>query len=92
MKFGIKEAQKAEVFAKTREQKETVLAVVSMMSIPIVLKKQVVKRAKKLNAVVVFENQIASRLRKKLVKAESLINKHEREEKEITTTVANWTL
>ena len=63
MKFGIEEARKAEVFAKTKEQKETVLAVVSMMSIPIVLKKQVEKRTKKLNAVVAFENSIASKLR-----------------------------
>ena len=69
MKFGIIEAQKAEVFAKTKEQKETVLAVVSMMNIPIVLNNQVSKRAKKLDAVVAFENQIASRLRNKLVKS-----------------------
>ncbi len=92
MKFGIIEAQKAGVFAKTKEQKETVLAVVSMMNIPIVLQKQVDKRTKKLTATVAFENQIVSRLMAKVVKAEKLINKHVSEKQEITTTVADWTL
>ncbi len=92
MKFGIKEAQKAGVFAKTKEQKETVLAVVSMMGIPNTLKKQADNRAKKLNSVVAFENQIVSRLMKKVQKAESLINKHQHEGIELDRTVGDWTL
>lgn len=46
--FGVTEAIKAGEFAKTREQKLTVLAVVKMMSIPVRLKDEVVTRTTRL--------------------------------------------
>ncbi len=47
-KFGIKEAKRADVFAKTGTQRETVLAVVRMLNIPVVIKEQVKARVSKL--------------------------------------------
>ncbi len=41
--FGLKEAKRASEFAKTDEQRRTVLAVTRMFNIPIVIKQQAVK-------------------------------------------------
>lgn len=51
-KFGIKEAAKAGVFAKSVEQKETVFAMLGLMGVPVVIKDQVDKLRKK------FSNKI----------------------------------
>ena len=47
-KFGIKEAKRADIFAKSANQRETVLAVVRMLNIPIVIKEQVKVQVAKL--------------------------------------------
>ncbi len=47
-KFGIVEAKRADIFAKTGTQRETVLAVVRMLDIPIVIKEQVKAQVSKL--------------------------------------------
>lgn len=47
-KFGIKEAEAAGKFAKSQEQKETVVAMLGLLGIPIILKKQVAKITKKI--------------------------------------------
>jgi divalent metal cation (Fe/Co/Zn/Cd) transporter len=47
-KFGIKEAEAAGKFAKNQEQRETVVAMLGLLGIPIVLKEQVAKITKKL--------------------------------------------
>ena len=48
-KFGIDEAAKAGVFAKNKEQKETVFAMLRLMGVPVVVKDQVKKLRKKLS-------------------------------------------
>ena len=90
MKFGIKEAKKAAVFAKTKEQKDTVLAVVSMMNIPIVVSKQANNQAKKLNSVIDYENTIVAKLKAKVKKAEGLVTKHVEEKAVIAATSVDW--
>jgi hypothetical protein len=61
-KFGITEAKKAGQFAKTKEQKETVFAMLGLMGVPVVLGKQIDKlRAKLFN-----------KIEKKVAKVESL--------------------
>jgi hypothetical protein len=66
-KFGVKEALKAGVFARTVEQKETVFAMLGLMGVPIVLKEQ----AKKLKV------KLTKKIEKKsngVVKAEKALN------------------
>ncbi len=49
--FGVKEAQAAEEFAVTSEQKRTVLAVVKMLGMPINLAIEVGKKVAKLDTI-----------------------------------------
>lgn len=90
--FGIKEARRAEEFAKTKEQKETVLAVVSMMNIPIVLNKQVNKKVKKLNAKIDNTNSELKKLTEKVATAHCKIGERTLEKESITATSVDWSL
>jgi uncharacterized membrane protein YkoI len=101
LSFGIKEAQRAEEFAKTNEQKETVLAVVRMMNIPITVQRQVGKKFKKLEAkicnsivaVTKLKSKAAkaeAKLKSKEDKAEAKVSKQVEEKKAIAETSVNW--
>jgi mannose/fructose-specific phosphotransferase system component IIA len=90
MKFGIREAQAAGLFARTREQKETVLAVVSMLNIPIVLQKQVNKKAKKLNTKITAEINNVTKAKKKADKAQKQVNKYSTDKDVIAATSVDW--
>jgi hypothetical protein len=90
MKFGIKEAQAAAVFAKTREQKETVLAVVSMLNIPIVVDKQVNKQAKKLNTQIDIDRKLVAKLKDSVKIAEKLVCKNIEDKEVIAATLVDW--
>lgn len=92
LSFGIKEAKRAEEFAKTKEQKETVMAVVSMMNIPITVQKQASKKAKKLEAKIGTSNQTITKLQKKKEKAEAKVIKQVKEKLAIAETSVNWSL
>lgn len=90
LSFGIKEAERAEEFAKTKEQKETVLAVVRMMNIPITVQKQANKKAKKLEAKIGSNNQAVAKLKCKAEKAEAKVTKQVKEKFAIAETSVNW--
>jgi hypothetical protein len=92
LSFGLKEARRAEEFAKTNEQKETVLAVVRMMNIPITVQKQASKKAKKLEASIGYDNQLVDKLKGKVAIAEGLVNKHVTEKRAIAETSVNWSV
>jgi hypothetical protein len=92
LSFGIKEAERAEEFAKTKEQKETVLAVVRMMNIPITVQKQASKKAKKLEAKIGVQNQVVNKLEGKVSVARTLTSKHVSEKQAIATVSVNWAL
>lgn len=90
--FGIKEAKRAEEFAKTREQKDTVLAVVRMMNIPITLQKQASKKAKKLEGKIVSGNQKFNSLKNKMTKAMDEVTKKVEEKKAVAEVSVSWAL
>ncbi len=90
--FGVKEATAASVFARTKEQKLTVLAVVKMLGMPIKLTKEVTKKTRKLG------NSLQKSEKKRLRhenKAEVLtceVIATEDEIENLQTTVAEWTV
>lgn len=88
--FGVKEAARAEEFAKTKEQKETVLAVVRMMNIPITVQKQANKKSKKLEAKIGVQNQVVNKLEGKVSKARTLTTKHVSEKQALLNTQVSW--
>jgi hypothetical protein len=92
VRFGLKEAKRAEAFAKTREQKETVLAVVSMLNVPNVLKRQVNKKASKLNDRISFGNKVLPKLKEKVKLAESLLCKNMEAKDEAVKTLVDWSV
>jgi hypothetical protein len=72
--FGIKEAQAAGEFAKTREQKLTVLAVVRMLGMPILLTGEISKKITKLKRKTVKKYTKSNALSKKLASLETDID------------------
>jgi uncharacterized protein YfeS len=67
-KFGLKEAAKAGRFAQSKEQKETVFAMLLLMGVPVVIKTQAAK----------FRKKIIGKISKKLDKIDTLnFKKHE---------------
>ena len=64
-KFGIKEAKRADLFAKSSTQRETVLAVVRMLNIPIVIKEQVKASIAKFEAAFKKKQKKVQKLRAK---------------------------
>lgn len=56
-KFGMAMAKRAGEFAKTEEQKRTVLAVVRMLDIPILVKEQCDTLCEKLTSKIGFHNE-----------------------------------
>jgi mannose/fructose-specific phosphotransferase system component IIA len=90
MKFGIREAQAAGLFARSREQKETVLAVVSMLNIPIVVNKQVNKKARKLKAKIDTEINNVTKLNKKIDKSQKQVDKHSKDKDVMAATLVDW--
>ena len=90
--FGIKEAERAEEFAKTKEQKDTVLAVVRMMNIPITLQKQASKKAKKLESKIATGNQKFNVLKNKMTKTMDEVTKKVEEKKSVAEISVNWSL
>ncbi len=69
--FGLKEARAASEFAKTKEQRLTVLAVVKMLGLPILVHGEAKARVSKLD--VSFKNTTtkAGKLKKKIKKLEA---------------------
>ncbi len=92
LSFGIKEARRAEEFAKTQEQKETVLAVVRMMNIPIVVNKQASKQAKKLESKIAYTNGMIERFQSKVNQAQAILNNEVAEKTGISETSVNWSI
>lgn len=92
VRFGLKEAKRAEAFAKTREQKETVLAVVSMLNVPNVLKSQVNSKTQKLNNRINFANRVIAKLKEKVKLAESLLCKNMEAKDEAVKTLVDWSV
>ncbi len=69
-KFGIEEAKKAGLFAKSKEQRSTVLAVANMFSIPIVIKAQVAAKVSKLELAFKKKQVVIKNLKKKYNKVD----------------------
>ncbi len=92
LSFRIKEARRAEEFAKTQEQKETVLAVVRMMNIPITVNKQASKQAKKLESKIAFTNGLITRLQSKVEKAQAILDNEVQEKIGVSETSVNWSI
>lgn len=69
--FGIREAEAAGVFAKTPDQKQTVLAVVNMFGIPNVVATQINKRVIKTASIINKKINKCCALEKKLAKNRS---------------------
>ena len=66
-KFGIKEAKRADTFAKTNDQRTTVLAVVRMLNIPIVIKEQVKAQVAKFDTAFKKKKAKIVKLERKLI-------------------------
>jgi len=96
-KFGIKEAEAAGKFARTQEQKETVVAMLGLLGIPIILKKQVTKITKKITTRIAKTadnvcnlHEKADRLHAKVDVLETKIYSDETKREEAETTAQDW--
>lgn len=91
-KFGIEEALKASEFAKTKEQKLTVLAVVKMMGLPVVLGKEVKKKTVKLATNIAKAVIKINGLQKKISTLDTTIISNDTEREGLLITEKEWTV
>ncbi len=71
--FGIKEAKAASIFAKTKEQRLTVLAVVKMLGLPNILSGEVSKKVAKFDTSSKTITNKAGRIKKKMKALEAKV-------------------
>lgn len=89
--FGVKEAERAGEFAKTKEQKETVLAVVRMMDIPILIIDQVKKQVNRLTKSIDKKHNKTIVLRDKIRDIEHVRTREVNERHDLNETEGVWT-
>ncbi len=88
--FGVKEARAADIFAKTKEQRLTVLAVVKMLGITINLKTQVKKQAEKLSTAIITIGKKANKLETKVDFLREKISDTANTKTNLFLTAKNW--
>ena len=91
-KFGIKEAKAAGRFAKTKEQKETVFAMLAMFGVVNVVKDQVVKWKLKISKRIAKNSDKAVALRDKTLAVENTILADETAHDVASAVHDEWTL
>jgi hypothetical protein len=91
-KFGIKEAIASRKFAKTPEQKRTVLATMAMLGIKNCIAKQIKKGKVKANAKLATADLKAVKLHKKLRKQGRVTFDQQTEIKYLNTVNSDWEL
>lgn len=91
-KFGVEEAASAGVFAKSKEQKETVLAMLVLMDIPVVIKQQVEKLRKKLGKKIFKKLDKIDALQEKKYTTQADLKELEVERDGIELTEQDWDL
>ncbi len=89
-KFGIKEAKRASLFAKNKEQRSTVLAVANMFNIPIVIKAQVAEGVKKLELAFKAKQVKLRKIRAKVNKIDDLATRDVLNKGDILTVGDDW--
>jgi hypothetical protein len=89
-KFGIKEANAASIFAKSKEQKETVVAMLGMLGIPILIKEQIGKAIGKLTKRILKNADKVSTLHDKADVLESHMDDDEAEAEAYKLTAQDW--
>lgn len=80
--FGLTEAKRANEFAKTDDQRKTVLAVARMFDIPIVIEREAVKRVANMDSAIKNNDTKIDRLQEKVsnlraVRGENIATKSE---------------
>ncbi len=88
--FGIEEAKRAEEFASTKEQRDTVLAVSRMFNIPIVIKAQVKARVTKLKLTLKKKSEKVIKLSTKVNAIRLSQRLNEIEELSVERIAENW--
>ena len=89
-KFGIKEAAKAGVFAKSVEQKETVFAMLGLMGVPVVVKEQIDKLRKEFSRKICKKADRLDTLDQKKQDVQAVLTALEVERDGIEITVDEW--
>ena len=88
--FGVEEARLSEEFAKTKEQKDTVLAVMRVMRIPIKLKDEITNRTTKLFKTIDQKRKKINVLEKKAQTLENIREAELRETEELKNVLNSW--
>jgi hypothetical protein len=91
-KFGVLEAQLAGFFAKNKEQKETVFAMLTLMGIPITIKEQAKKIKTRLLKGIKIKNDKIISLNTKTFKVSESLGKLEEEKIAVEVTEDVWNL
>lgn len=90
--FGIKEAASAGIFAKNKEQKETVFAMLGLMGVPVVIKEQVDKLRKKFSKKICKKHDKLDTLNEKRTDVQASLKILEIERDGIEITADEWEL
>ena len=89
-KFGLKEAERAGEFAKTDDQRRTVLAVVNMFGIPIKIKESGKRKKEKLNSFVRRKDVLVGTLKTKILSVQTRQGIAERECYKVEGITRDW--